>query len=35
MRQQEANDLVWKILIRNACRSFDDDSGEVWANVYV
>ena len=33
MKQQDANDLVWKILSGMPVEVFDDDSGEVWANV--
>ena len=33
MKQQDANDLVWKILSGMPVEVFDDDSGEVWGNV--
>ena len=33
MKQQDATDLVWKILSGMPVEVFDDDSGEVWANV--
>ena len=33
MKQQDINDLVWKIISGMPVEVFDDDSGEVWANV--
>lgn len=33
MKQKEINDLVWKIVSGMPVEVFDDESGEVWANV--
>jgi hypothetical protein len=33
MKQDDANDLVWRIISGMPVEVFDDDSGEVWANV--
>ena len=32
MKQQDANDLVWKILSGMPVEVFDDDSGDIWYN---
>lgn len=32
MKQQDANDLVWRILSGMPVEVFDDDSGDVWYN---
>jgi len=33
MKQQDINDLVWKIVSGMPVEVFDDESGEVWDNV--
>jgi len=32
MKQQDANDLVWRILSGMPVEVFDDDSGDIWYN---